>query len=300
MIIRIIIFIVLVLLAIVVIASASYSDKPETMVKLTKSKSPIAVAFVRPEMEHNCNILNIRNMNKNLAYLVTGNFVNSCISIYKDGERVHSRRCDGTLSLLFTSNLKLTSYILKETSKKSLLLPLESDANYKVVFSDVNNLEVKNYTINYDIEQRNIVYEYGKGIGTSEYDVYTELAREDLHRVALYPTNTENIWSYKSDERHIVVYFRNLYNLNINLNGDYFSTSKSSFEPEMVVEIVDNCDLTVTNMGHVSRTKDINREYIDFITGPNYLLTKFLYGSKPKEIDYGNQVNNKVFLYKIV
>jgi hypothetical protein len=301
-----IVFIILFIVAIIVIASASYSSDGKPEIKSIKSRSIGSENFslntVIPEYHHNCYVVNINQIDTNTAYIISGGFENSCVSIYLDGERIHSRECNGDTSLVLSSNLSLTSQLFKMNKYKSQLLPLQLDKTYKIVFNNVNDLDVKEYKVMYNISYKNIAYNYTKGTGYNEYDIY-ELVKNTypaLTRKYLKNGNKENMWHMNDTGNYLVIIINNLYNLNITINEENYNVSKSISEPELIMINITDPSITVFNLDFLTKIKDINQEYLDFITTPNYLMNKFIHGSASKKADYISQVNNKFILYKMV
>lgn len=301
-----IVFIILFIVAIIVIASASYSSDGKPEVKTAKARSIIPLDLslntVIPEYQHNCYVVNISKVDTNTAYIITGGFENSCVSIYLDGERIHSRECNGNSSLVLSSNLSLTSQLFKLTKYKSQLLPLQMDKTYKIVFNNVNDLDVKEYKVMYNISYKDIAYTYTKGTGYNEYDIY-QLVKDTypaLTRAYLKNGDKENMWYMNDTGNYLAVIVNNLHNLDISIKGENHNVSKSKKEPELRMLNITDPSITVFNLDFLTKIKDINQEYLDFITSPNYLMNKFIYGSASKKADYISQVNNKFILYKMV
>jgi hypothetical protein len=300
-----IVFIILFIVAIIVIASASYSsdNAPETKgMKAFKSLDKFTLTSITPESQGNCYTFTIDQICANKSYIVSGEFERSCVSIYLDNERIHSRECNGNKSLVFSSNLNLTSQIFKLNKNKSELLPLQLGKSYKIVFNNVNELNVKEYKVNYSIDYKNIEYNYTLGVGVNEYDIYQQVKDNytGLERYYLKNGNKENMWCMNEPGKYLVIIIDNLYNLDVSINNSSYNTRKVLSEtPALNILTITDPNITVFNLDFITKIKDINQEYLDFITSPNYLMNKFIYGSKNKKADYISQVNNKFIIYKL-
>ena len=109
--------IVFVILAIIFISSVYYSNDEDTTVKTLsksaiKNKSVNQISFIKPEINNNCYILNISSAKENIGYSLSGIFTNSCISVYKNGERVTNYICDGSKNIVFSCNENILTYYL--------------------------------------------------------------------------------------------------------------------------------------------------------------------------------------------
>jgi hypothetical protein len=298
-----IVFIILFIVAIIVIASASYSSDgmPEVKTVASKTLTQQTKSFTTALYEHNCYIYNIDQINSNVAYIISGEFERSCVSIYLDGERIHSREISGSKSLVFSSNLNLTSQLFKLTRYKSVLLPLELGKSYTIVFNNVNELDIKEYKVAYNIDYKSIEYDYTLGVGTNEYDIY-QLIKNDypsLTRAHLKNGNKENMWIMNGSGEHLIIIPENIYNLDIDINGQNYNTKNSGQQAMFNILNITDPNITIYNLDFITKIKDINQEYLDFITSPNYLMNKFIYGSKTKKSDFISQVNNKIIIYKL-
>ena len=85
------------------------------------------------------------------------------------------------------------------------------------------------------------------------------------------------------------------------INGieDVIKVRPSNSNPEIAIREISNPNINIKNFNYTPEYKDINTEYLDFITSPNYLMQKFLYGKKTKDINYSIPMNNKILIYKI-
>jgi len=98
---------------------------------------------------------------------------------------------------------------------------------------------------------------------------------------------------------HLVIIPENIYNLDIDINGQNYNTKNSGQQAMFNILNITDPNITVYNLDFITKIKDINQEYLDFITSPNYLMNKFIYGSKTKKSDFISQVNNKIIIYKL-
>jgi len=270
-----------------------------------KAKEVVSKAFnlgaFKTEIINNCHLLTIKNVQFTTAYLLEGNFTNSCLSIYKNGTRIHSRIVSGDKSFVFSSNLILTSQIFKSSKYKSELLPLEEGQEYIISVNNINNIQTKNYTVNYKIDKNPIQYTYAENIGINEYDIIQSIKNNYgvLERYNLRNIEVENKWVFSGEGNYILILIKNLHNIDFTLNGANYSVRKNNEIPFYEIIEVENPNIIAYNLDYKTRIKGINREYIDFITSPNHLMSKFLHGSKDKEIDYASQVNDKIIMYRL-
>jgi hypothetical protein len=306
----VILLIILIIIVIIVISSISYDTKtiPLTPEKSIINRSKYNTVSIRGEMENNCNVLQINDLNKNIAYVIDADFNSTCLSLYENNVRIHSRICNGKLTIILCPNVNLVSQILRNTRNKTQFMPLDLNKNYKVVFDNANNLNIKIRKTDYDTVYTQPHLDYMLGIGTNEYDIIKKIESEysglTFKRVGFKTTNIENVWEYNGEGDHLCIYTENRFNLELNFENIDSKiqkrTIRDSNEPILTVIKLTDPKLKVTNLDFSTKIKDIHRDYIDFITAPQFLINKFLYGSQDKIIDYTNSVNNKVILYKIV
>ena len=299
---QIIIFIVFIIVICIIISSISYSDNNSDM---NKTKEIISKTFslgsIKTEIKNNCHLLNIKNVQSVTAYLLEGKFSNSCLSLYKNGVRIHSRIITGEKSFICSANLLLTSQIFKHSKYKSELLPLEEGYDYTISVNNVNEINTKNYSVNYNINKSPIQYTYEENMGVNEYDIIQQIQNNyvNIERCNFRNIEVENKWVFKDEGKYILILIKNLYNIDYTLNNTTYNLRKNTEPPTYEIIEITNPDIVAYNLDFKTRIKGINREYIDFITGPNHLMSKFLYGSKIKEIDYISQINDKMILYRI-
>jgi hypothetical protein len=301
MLLQVIIFIILIIVICTVIASIGNSNNIAMSTVKEVTTKTFNIGNIKTEIHNNCHLLNIKKINYKTAYLLEGKFSNSCISIYKNDERVHSRIVSGDKSFVITSNLILTSQLFKISKYKSELLPLENDNRYTIVVNNVNDINVKLNTINYEIENKAINYIYEKNIGINEYDIVQEIKKDypKIERGMLRNVEKENKWILKETGKYLIVYIENIFNIDMKINENSYRLYKSKNKPYYKVLTVDNPDIVAYNLDFISKIKGINREYIDFITSPNNLMSRFLYGKEVKEIDYISQINDKVLVFRL-
>lgn len=302
MLIQIILFIIFVILICIVISSIDYSSENSKMYKSKDVKiKGINLGSIKTEIINNCHILSLKNIQDNIAYLIEGNFSNSCLSLYKNNERIHSRLINGEKSFVLSPNLNLTSQVFKGSKFKSELLPLEINNDYTISVNNVNDISVKNYTVNYKIDSNPINYTYEKGVGLNEYDIVQEIKEKysEFERFTFRNVEKENKWVFKNSGSFILVILKNLHNIDMTINGVNHTIRKSDDISSYEIIPIQDPDIIAFNLDFKTRIKGINKEYIEFITSPSHLMSKFLYGSKTKEIDYISQINDKLLVFKI-
>lgn len=299
---RIILFIILVIIIIIVISSLGYKDDPTPISKgkIYEDRKE-SLTSIHPQLMHGCLVYDIQDLSSKDAYIFSGNFDSSVLSIYKDDIKIYSDIINGDKSCIISSNQIIISSIARFIKNKLNVIGLEPGQKYRVIINNANDFNIKHYYVNYEIENKVLNF-ISKNIGFNEYDIFSELNKKypNISRVFLKTTNKENKWSMKDNGRHVIVMINNINNLTIDINNLNHSTYKNGLNPEVkIIEILDP-DVTVYNNDYKTKIKDINQEYLDFINGPNYLILKFLYGSDKRVIDYTSQVNNKVFIYKVI
>lgn len=300
---RIILFIILVILIIIIISSIGYKDlsTPEVKGKNQDEQKKESLVSAHPEFINGCFVYDIQDLDFKDAYIFSGKFNNSTLSIYKDGSKIYSDIINGDKSCIISSNQVIISSVARFIKNKSNLIGLPGSQKYRIVVDNVNNFDIKHYFVNYTIENKVINFD-NKNIGLNEYDIFTNLSKTypTINRKFLKTTSKENKWSMKDTGKYIIAIVDNLNNLTVTINDINHDTHyNGSLKPEIKLVEVENPNIIVFNKDYKTKIKDINQEYLDFINGPNYLVLKFLHGSDKKEIDYTSQVNNKVFIYKI-
>ena len=310
----ILIVIIIIIIFIIIISSLSYDDNVTTDTKV-KSKSLINIfntnysqITIKPSQKFKTLYFDTILINKNITYILKGNFSNSCISIYDvtddKEERIFSKNYDGPHSILFGSNLNIISPLIKGNKSKSSLFPLKLDKKYRIVFNNSNDINIQKYLVNYDISYKEIIYDYPKSIGLNEYDLELyfrqnilneNILESNIERLHLKNPNSYNIWEINSIGKHAILLVKNFYNYKI--NDDVYS--KNNKVPEIEIKYLDDIDFKIFNLDYIENKKDINTEYIDFITSPKYLIDKFLYGSDSKKINYSYFIGDKVLIYKL-
>lgn len=308
------IVIIVIIIFIIIISSLSYDDK-YTTVEEVKSKSLTGIfatdyskTTIKPSQKFRSCYFDTILINKNITYILNGNFYQTCVSLYDitddKEERIFSRVFDGSYSILFGSNLNIISPLIKGNKNKSSLIPLKLDKKYRIVFNNSNDINIQKYLVNYDISYKEIVYDYPKSLGLNEYDlelhfrqniINENIYESDIERLQPKNPNSHNIWEINSIGKHAVVLVKNLYNIKIN---DEVYTKNNKL-PEIEIKYLDDIDFKIFNLDYIENKKDINTEYIDFITSPKYLVDKFLYGSDSKKINYSYFIGDKVLIYKL-
>jgi hypothetical protein len=310
------IVIIIVIIFIVVISSLSYNSEDNDISTKTlnenkelKPVSDIMKIFIKPAQKYRSNYFDTTVINKNVTYMLKGNFSQACVSIYditdEKEDRIYSKIFNGKYNILLGSNLNIISPIIKENKNKSTLCPLELNKKYRIVFNNSSEMNIVKYLVNYDISYKEIIYEYPESIGLNEYDLELyfrkngisnlNLKESDITR--LYPKNSDkyNTWEIVSSGKHAIVLVKNIYNYKINDE----SYSKNFNSPEIEIKYVDDINFKIENLDFVEDKKDINTEYIDFITSPKFLVNKFLYGSDTKKINYTYSISSKILIYKL-
>lgn len=297
----IILFIVIfiVILTIIIISSIFY-DSEDNVVKATKSLKvePYSVNSIKPQIEYNSYSFTTSAIDSNLTYILNGNFNKSCLSLYVDNQHTYSQIYDGPLSIILLSNLNLTTSSFKNSKFRTTILPLDVGKEYKVVVNRVNDLNILNYKVNYNIVNNNITFEKKQSLGVNEYDLEM-YGRQTISNIEkrVYPklSNKYSEFIFNESGKFAIVYAENYANYNIN----DISSKQDLNSISVKIAYFDNPNLTITNLDYQEDNKDINTEYIDFITAPNYLLNNFLYGKKKKIINYNNTISGHIVIYKL-
>lgn len=309
----VIIFIIVILLTIL---STGYNNDTKYKSKM-KSKSIVKTAVkensskndsvltskIIPIIEYNTYTFEIPNTSKQTAYMIDGTFNNSCLSLYINDTRVHSRIYNDKAHLVLTGNLNISSNLFRLSKNKSYLIPLELNKKYKVVVSNVDNIDIQSYTVNYKIDLQKIVYEYPLSVGTTEYDLesYSRKLIDNIDK-RVYPklSNKFDTWKFSGEGSYMVVYPTNLYNFDININSNIYSTkSVPNKLPNIEIIKIDNPHIEIINKDAKEQKKNIHEEYVEFISIPNNLLNKFLNGSDTKNLSH-NKIHDKIIIYKVL
>jgi hypothetical protein len=121
----------------------------------------------------------------------------------------------------------------------------------------------------------------------------------------MYPINTTsfNEWSFEGEGKYLITNVENIYNYNIKfINSDIEQIQSISTKenPNIKYTIVENPKMLITNIDYIKENKNINTEYIDFITSPNNLIDIYMNGKKHKKVNYTYSINNKILIYKLV
>lgn len=298
-------FILFIILLIVVISSISYSESATDKSLKTNSKikslkiEPVNITSISPLFENSYYHFTTSLISNKIGYSLAGKFYNSAISIYDltSQNRLYSNTYNGSCNLVFTSNLNITTSLFKLSKNKAFLLPLENDHEYKIVVSNISNISIKSFKVSYEMKPKAIVYEYPESVGLTEYDLWEYIKNNNLvHGVRVYPKALlkENLLHIDKISNYKIVVINGLSNFEI--NGKVFVKHSDPF-----IEVIsfDNQKITVNNKDFVPCAKNVHTEYIEFITGPNYLLNKFLNGSEDRVINYNNIVNDKIIILDV-
>jgi hypothetical protein len=302
--------IVFVILAIIFISSVYYNNDEDTTVKnlsknVIKNKSVNQISFIKPEINNNCYILNISSSKENIGYSLSGIFTNSCISVYKNGERITNYICNGSKNIVFSCNENILTPLYRLSKNKSMTIPLEKDQSYKIVTDYIKDVKMQQYTVNLDIDFVPIPQNYPIITAYNEYDIDLEVKKsyENAERQYFSNYKSPSEWYfYKNGARFVLAMVKNRGNYNIILNSEneeLIEYNTSSEPIEIIFRELENPNIKLINLDYIAVKKDINTEYIDLVTSPNYLLQKFLYGDKYKDINYSMYISNKCMIYKI-
>lgn len=297
---------IIVILTIIVISSIFYDSEDES-VKVTKSfkLEPYSLNLIKPAIEYNSYTFTTPVIDNNISYILNGEFNKSCLSLYVNNEYNYSQIYDGPLSIILLSNLNLTTSSFKNSKFKTVILPLDNGKEYKVVVNRVNDLEILNYKVNYNIVDKFINYDKKESLGFNEYDLET-YAMKNIQQIEkrVYPKlhSKYNEFILNEQGKFAIVYVENYGNYSIkflNSNFDDIISKHNLNSVSIKTKYVDNLNILITNQDYQENVKDINTEYIDFITGPNYLLNNFLYGKRKKNINYNNVISDHIIIYKL-
>jgi len=329
----IIILAILIIIILIVISSISCNTKEDVEVIKTKNldikNNKIFTSILKNSIKNNCYILDITNVNKNSGYSIAGNFIDSHITFYDSEEKIYySKKINGYFNLTLTSNKSILPSLYKLSKYKNMTIPLIEGEKYRIVidkFEDVKSIKIE---ANYDIifsefstpvsinttESRNL-------IGFTEYDLnlysikYIEnmnfgtklLKSKSIEKEIsrMYPINTTsfNEWSFEGEGKYLITNVENIYNYNIKfINSDIEQIQSISTKenPNIKYTIVENPKMLITNIDYIKENKNINTEYIDFITSPNNLIDIYMNGKKHKKVNYTYSINNKILIYKLV
>lgn len=292
--------IIIIVLTIIVISSIFYDSEDES-VKTVKSfkVEPYSLNSIKPSIEFNSYTFTTSLIDNNVSYILNGDFNKSCLSLYVNNEYTYSQVYDGPLSIILLSNLNLTTSSFKNSKYKTLILPLDNGKEYKVVVNRVNDLDILNYKVNYNIVDKQIDYVKKQTIGFNEYDLekYALSAIQNIEK-RVYPKlhNKYNEFILNESGKFVMIYPENYLNYKID---DNTISSHNLNSVSIKTKYFENINIKITNLDYQEDNRDINTEYIDFITAPNYLLNNFLYGKKKKVINYNNIISDHIIIYKL-
>jgi hypothetical protein len=300
----VVIFIIFVLFVIIYISSLSYPKVHVQKISEVKKQDTSNDNHIKILNEYNCQTFELKNVNKRQAYLATGNFQGSNLSLYCNNQMIFSQTYNGLINLIFTSNNNLINIASKVNKFRSFVIPLKNNNDYKIVVSKCFNLRVKNYSNNYDVEYSEIKSDYPTINSYSEYDIEVHTRKNfnqfKLERIYPRSTNKGNIFRFTDKGKYLVAYLDNRYNMDLKFNEENVQCRVNTMPTNINFKYVKNIDLTINNLDYKVKDKDFNNEYIDFITGPNQIFTKFMKGEEKKPINDDNKINSKIFIYKII
>jgi hypothetical protein len=320
----IILLVILVIIIMIVISSISCNTKEE--IEVVKSKNlqvkdnKIITSVVKNVTQNNCYILDTTSINKNSGYSISGKFTNSHITLYDFEENIcYSKNLNGYLNITLASNKSILPSLYKLSKYKNTTISLTEGEKYRIVIDKFEDIKTKKIEANYDIILNEFSQENSRTInliGFTEYDLnrYSVKFIENIKEMKaknteknfsrVYPINTTSFeeWSFRGEGKYLITNVENLYNYKIkfiNPNKEDISSISSSENPNIKFTVVENPNLIITNSDYVKENKDINTEYIDFITSPNNLIDIYINGKKHNKINYTYSINNKILIYRI-
>jgi hypothetical protein len=309
----VILFIILVLFVIVLISSIPYSNDENIEPEVSKQRSldvpeGFNIIGLRPEIFNNCNTFNIKDVKENIGFCIIGKFNDSCLSVYRNDERIHSMIIKDDKNIILGSNFNVFPALIKQSSFKNILIPLENDYSYTIVFDKTENISIKNYISNRNIIFNPVPIKYEINNGFNEYDIHY-LANQKfnvknleykLEKKHISNYNKFDEWEFKENGRYTIAIVKNLYNLDIidKNTGEILKIRKGENSAELYFKELINPNIIIKNLDFVGDRKDINTEYVELINGPMNLYERFMKGKKSKKINYTMMINNKVVIFE--
>lgn len=327
-IIAVIIFIIVI---VIILSSLEVKDQTVKDIKLKSTKKNISkkvtfndinISAINIEKISDSLVFEFNDLSPNISYIFGSNFDNSSISVYKETsennfELLYSKVYTGNNGIVLSSNaLNVnSSYFqigtkLKLENTKYHTIPLLKNCKYRVAVNNCtsNFFKVYRYTINYPIQQKDILeYKSENVFGLSEYDLEF-LAKNiypDIQERVLLKRDSKELWKFNESGDYVLFYIKNLNNFKItdsNSEGfqkEILSSKDKSKLPVLEKIILKNPNLTIKNLDENIPIKNFNSDFVLFINTPFSLYDHFLHGPKHQKVDIVNRISNKILLFKI-
>lgn len=326
----IVIVIILILIGIVVIASYTSKEDGSTKSKLYLSKKSadlnrkdIYVHPVKPYHQIDSFVFEIDSLRPEESYILGGPMQDSTVSIYSNENLIYTKVFSGNHGFVITKNNQLVNASYFQIGKKFELenikyhcIPiLENEDNLKIAVNNLTNHELKiykcefNYSIftNFFTSRKNV-----ESIGLSEYDLdklirskYNVKEKAVLIRIKSKTERTN--WTFSGKGKFLLVYVKGLYDfkikdsnnkLLIQENKNINNLNQIKTDSIEAIELNDP-ELVIENLNETIPIKSLNSDLLNLMKTPISLFNHFVKGKNRKLIDIWNQINNKIFVYKV-
>ncbi len=334
----IIITIFVFLFLLIFIASKATSSENENVKSLEiKEKKNIEYFFpVNCIKEQNSLIFDTSFICDEAIYILTGDFDESSLSIWEDGNLIYNKIYDGPQGFVFYKNRNLISQGFYKTfdiypeikiknkaidltklsqNSEKLIITLNNYNNTKVYYysrsraSKVNPLKVKgnNNVLEPLITENHYQNILFKDFDFSEFGVtkYIEFLYKDSNYklLKLNPERLQDQWVYRlnPEKKYIFAYIKNLYSLDFKFNDYQESLSKNNSKGELkILELPKgSSDIYIRNKEEKLSEHTINSDFIDAIYAPYYMYNQFVYGKEKTYVQSKNKINYKVCCFEI-
>lgn len=316
----VVIFIIFVIVIFIYIASIGYNQEddtknipeeknieiliPEIEPVKNVSKGLIDIDNVEVRNEINTHNFSIKNIDERTSYTIFSNFDNTCISVYSDSKKFYSQYLSGNYNVIFTSNANLIQLTTKLNKNKNIVIPLKLNSDYEVYFNNVSNCKIQKNVVNYNINYRLLELKTISDLSYNEFDLnlYANTNISNIkERIYFKNAEKENIFKFFDTGKYAIVYLTNKHNYNLNINSRNISSRKNNNQsPEIKIEYITNPSITIENLDYIHNKKSVHKEYVEFITVPNTLMNKFLYGSEPTSKNFSNKMNDKILIFSLL
>jgi hypothetical protein len=95
------------------------------------------------------------------------------------------------------------------------------------------------------------------------------------------------------------MYVTETFNYDLNVNSNIYNIRSSAKTPSIQITYIKNPRIEIKNGEIKENKKDINREYVEFITTPNNLVNQFFNGKKNVEKDFSQVINDKILIFRL-
>lgn len=331
----IIITIFLFLFLLVFIASKATSSTENIKVKTLEIKEQKNLEYFFPVnyiKEQGSLIFDTTFICNESIYILAGDFDDSSLSIWEDGNLIYNKIYDGPQGFVFYTNKNLVSQGFYKTfdiypeikiknkaidltklsqNPEKLIISLNNYNNTKVYYysGKINPLKVKGNSniiepLTIENHYQNILF---KDFDFSEFGITKHIEflykNSDYKLLKLNPERLQDQWVYRlnPEKKYIFAYIKNLYPLDFKVNDTKESLSKNDSKGELkILELPKgSSDIYIKNKEEKLSEHTINSDFIDAIYAPYYIYNQFVYGKEKTYFQSKNKINYKVCCFEI-